>query len=182
VSFGSSPSAPSSSNGNSAGSYQVSYSTGFGSSPANVEIIDESQLPTIRFKRQSAATVAKTESKKKRTKAATTSTTDDKKKRELGDFTDGFDEKDFFDKDWYDGLAQFGDNEFKSQLTKHDSLEDEIKEHDREPAEGEVEAVRLYCNSCLVEPFESALVIGWKSASGNSKVLKAKASKVCGDF
>lgn len=110
---------------------------------------------------------------------------DDKsqKKRDLITLTDGslVDDK-FFDSDWYDGLAQFGGNDFKNSLVKHDNLEDEIREHDREPAEGEVEAVRSFCNSCLIEPFESALVIAWKNARAGIKVLKAKASKVCGDF
>ncbi|KAG5682510.1 hypothetical protein PVAND_011859 [Polypedilum vanderplanki] len=145
-------------------SFTSSYNT-FGRNPADVEIIDESELPTIRFKRQTA------------------SENDGKTKRDLLTLTDGslIDDK-FFDTDWYDGLAQFGGNDLKNALTKQDNLEDEIREHDREPAEGEVEAVRSYCNSCLVEPFESALAITWKGAQPGFKVLKAKASKVCGDF
>lgn len=139
--------------------------TGFGSNPANVEIIDEASLPDLRFKRASKS---------------------DKKvveKRDLVTLTDGsiVDDK-FFDTDWFDGLAQFGDQGLKQSLSKHNNLEDEIKEHDKEPAEGEVEAVRSYCNSCLIEPFQSALVLGWKSASAGPNVLKAKASTVCGDF
>lgn len=160
--------------------YTSSYS-GFGSNPANVEIIDESQLPTIRFKRQSKLDENKNTADDV---ASVTSNADnkeqEKKKRELITFGDADDK--FFDTDWYDGLAQFGGHDFKQHLKEHDNLEDEIREHDREPAEGEVEAVRLYCNSCLVEPFESALVIPWKSAQPSSKVLRAKASKVCGDF
>jgi hypothetical protein len=165
------PSQQSSSSSSSLGGNQAlhlpftSTYTGFGSSPANVEIIDESQLPTIRFKRQAA--------------------TDEKQvnKRDLVTLTDGsiIDDK-FFDTEWYDGLAQFGGSDFKNSLTKHDNLEAEIREHDREPAEGEVEAVRSYCNSCLVEPFESALAIAWKSARSGHKVLRARASKICGDF
>ncbi|XP_070499930.1 uncharacterized protein b6 [Chironomus tepperi] len=145
--------------------------TGFGSHPANVEIIDESQLPTLRFKRQ-------TKSSDKSVNVETKE--QEKKKRDLITLTEVGDK--FFDTDWYDGLAQFGGNDFKQHLSEHDNLEDEIKEHDREPAEGEVEAVRSYCNSCLIEPFESALVLPWKSAQPSSKVLRAKASKVCGDF
>lgn len=144
--------------------------TDFGSSsnPASLEIINESDLPNLRFKRQNK----KLESEE-----------DKKSKRGLVELTDGsiIDDQ-FFDTKWYDGLAQFGDNELKSSLTKYDSLEDEIKEHDREPAEGEVEAVRSFCNSCLIEPFESALALQWKSASSSAGVLRAKASKVCGDF
>lgn len=134
-----------------------------------MEIIDESELPNLRFKRQNDKSAEAEEEKKS--------------KRGLVELTDGtiVDDK-FFDTDWYDGLAQFGGNDVKNSLTKHDNLEDEIKEHDREPAEGEVEAVRSYCNSCLIEPFESALVLPWKSASASSGVLRAKASKVCGDF
>lgn len=150
------------------GSRQSSFTsryTGFGSSPANVEIINESDLPDFRFKRQTKA--------------------DDKvqKKRDLVTLTDGSIVDDqFFDTQWYDGLAQFGDSGLKQTLTKRDNLEDEIKEHDREPAEGEVEAVRSYCNHCLIEPFQGALVLAWKSASAGQKVLRAKASTVCGDF
>lgn len=82
----------------------------------------------------------------------------------------------------YDGLAQFGDSSFKQTLTKRDNIEEEVKEHDREPAEGEVEAVRTYCNYCLIEPFQSALVIPWKAAIAEKGVLNAKASTTCGDF
>lgn len=139
--------------------------TGFGSNLADVQIIDEASLPDLRFKRQSSSDQKTLE------------------KRELVTLTDGtiVDDK-FFDTDWYDGLAQFGDKGLKQSLTKRGSLEDEIKEHDREPAEGEVEAVRSYCNHCLVEPFQSALVMAWKTAIGGQNVLKAKASTVCGNF
>lgn len=187
IQFPSSPSAPSSSLSSSSSSsndgsfsYTSSYNT-YGSNPANVEIIDESQLPTIRFKRQ----LSFGDKKEKSSTTVEAKESDDKqqKKRDLVTLTDGtiVDDK-FFDSDWYDGLAQFGGTDFKNHLTKHDNLEDEIREHDREPAEGEVEAVRSYCNTCLNEPFESALVVAWKAAQPGHKVLKAKASKVCGDF
>jgi hypothetical protein len=137
----------------------TSTHTGFGSNPADVQIIDEADLPDFRFKRQT------------------------KEKRALVTLTDGsvVDDK-FFDSDWYDGLAQFGDQGLKQSFTKRDNLEDEIKEHDREPAESEVEAVRAYCNLCMIEPFQSALVMSWKSASSSHGVLKAKSAMVCGDF
>lgn len=143
----------------------LSTFSGLGSNPANVQIIDEASLPDLRFKRQADKT-SKTH-----------------EKRDLVTLTDGsiVDDK-FFDNDWYDGLAQFGDKGLKQSLTKRFNLEDEIKEHDREPAEGEVEAVRSYCNHCLVEPFQSALVLAWKNAVGGHNVLKAKASTVCGKF
>ena len=139
--------------------------SGFGSNPANVQIIDESSLPDLRFKRQSEK-VSKTV-----------------EKRDLVTLTDGsiVDDK-FFDNEWYDGLAQFGSNRLKQSLRKRNNLEDEIKEHDKEPAEGEVEAVRSYCNNCLIEPFQSALVIAWKNAIAGQNVLAAKASTVCGNF
>jgi hypothetical protein len=132
---------------------------GFSSNPADVQIIDEADLPDFRFKRQT------------------------KEKRALVTLTDGsvVDDK-FFDSDWYDGLAQFGDQGLKQSFTKRDNLEDEIKEHDREPAESEVEAVRAYCNLCMIEPFQSALVMSWKTAASSHGVLKAKAAMVCGDF
>lgn len=168
------PSSPSSSSiqfpQNDGLTYTSSY-TGFGSHPANVEIIDESQLPTIRFKREVKSNDKTVDVEPKE---------QEKKKRDLITLTQVDDQ--FFDTEWYDGLAQFGGSDFKQHLKEHDNIEDEIREHDREPAEGEVEAVRSYCNSCLIEPFESALVIPWKSAQPTSKVLRAKASKVCGDF
>lgn len=144
--------------------FSSSY-TGFGSNPANVQIIDEASLPDLRFKRQSL--------NERKTH----------EKRELVTLTDGsiVDDK-FFDTEWYDGLAQFGDKELKQSLTNRGSLEDELKEHDREPAEGEVEAVRSYCNYCLIEPFQSALVLAWKDAIGGHNVLKARAASSCGDF
>lgn len=142
-------------------SYTSTY-TGFGSNPANVQIINEADLPTIRFKRQSNKS---------------------QQKRELVTLTDGsiVDDK-FFDSDWYDGLGQFGDSGLKQTLTKRDNLEEEIREHDREPAEGEVDAVQSYCNHCLVEPFQSALVLSWKEAVAGHGVLKAKAATICGEF
>lgn len=149
-------------------SFQSTF-TGFTSQPANIEIINEADLPNLRFKRQN--------------KEASATDDEKKSKRDLVELNDGtFIDDKFFDTNWYDGLAQFGGNEVKNSLTKHDNLEDEIREHDREPAEGEVEAVRMYCNSCLVEPFDSALVLHWKSASTSAGVLRARASKVCGDF
>lgn len=137
----------------------------FGSNPANVQIIDEASLPDLRFKRKAE-------------KAGKTV-----EKRDLVTLTDGsiVDDK-FFDNDWYDGLAQFGSKGLKQSLTKRGNLEDEIKEHDKEPAEGEVEAAGEYCNFCMIEPFQSALVLGWKSAVAGPNILKAKASTVCGDF
>lgn len=147
------------------GSDEQSFSsiyTGFGSNPANVQIIEEpASISSFRYKRSDK----------------------NNNKRELVTLTDGsiVDDK-FFDTDWYDGLAQFGGNALKQSLTHRDNLEEEIREHDREPAEGEVDAVRSYCNSCVIEPFQSALVLAWNSAIGGKNVLRAKTSTVCGDF
>lgn len=105
------------------------------------------------------------------------------KKRDLVTLTDGSIVDDsFFDTDWYDGLAQFGNSGLKQSLTKRDNIEEQVKEHDREPAEGEVDAVRSFCNFCHVEPFQSALVISWKNAVPGDKVLKANAAQTCGEF
>lgn len=66
----------------------------------------------------------------------------------------------------FDGLTQFGAVAFQEALTrpKHADIEDEIREHDREPAEGEVQAVMNLCSSCEVEPFQGAILLAWKDA------------------
>lgn len=137
----------------------------FGSNSANIQVIDEASWHDLRFKRQS--------NRGRKTLG----------KRALVTLTDGsiVDDK-FFDNEWYDGLAQFGNKGLKNSLTNRDNLEEEIKEHDREPAEGEVDAVRGYCNFCLNEPFHNALVLDSRNTLAGPNVLKAKASTVCGDF
>lgn len=90
-------------------------------------------------------------------------------KRALVSLTDGtfIDDRDIaanaFD---FDGLTQFGAMAFQEALTrpKHADIEDEIREHDREPAEGEVQAVLNLCSSCEVEPFQGAIILAWKDA------------------
>lgn len=83
----------------------------------------------------------------------------------------------------FDGLAQFGAPAFKAHLTKMMNIEDEIKEHDREPAEGEVNAVMALCSTCDTEPFEGALIMGWKNSRGRTiHALKAKTTGGCGQF
>lgn len=144
-------------------SFSNSFS-GFENSPSTVEFFGNSHLSNLRFRRD--ATKSKIS-----------------QKRQVASLTDGaiLDDS-FFDTTWFDGLAQFGDKGLKQSLTKRHSIEDEVTEHDKEPAEGEVKAVRSFCNHCLIEPFQSALVLAWKNASPGPKVLKAKASTTCGDF
>jgi hypothetical protein len=141
-----------------------SSQSGFGSNPANVQFIDDSYQTSFRVRRSNSL----------------------KPKRDLVTLPNGsiVDDKSF-DSEWYDGLASFGDDFLKQSLatpSKHLSIDEEIKEHDKEPAELEVEASQSYCNYCLIEPFDSALVLSWKDAAKNHGVLEAKSSTVCGDF
>lgn len=168
------PSSSSSSSFSSGGAPFTSTYTGFGSSPANVQIIDDTfsapQSSRNLFKRDQ--TKIQIQNKKVN-------------KRELVMLTDGsvVDDK-FFDTNWYDGIAQFGSKDLKNKLSiKRDNLEDEIKEHDREPAEGEVMAVMNYCSKCLVEPFQTALVLGWKEVTVSvNHGLRGQTATVCGEF
>lgn len=87
----------------------------------------------------------------------------------------------------FDGLTQFGAQEFKdeaagNQQTQND-LEDEIREHDREPAEGEVQAVMSLCSKCQIEPFQGAVVLAWRELQTITQhALKAMSTGHCGDF
>ncbi|XP_037035379.1 uncharacterized protein LOC119073785 isoform X2 [Bradysia coprophila] len=83
----------------------------------------------------------------------------------------------------FDGLAQFGAPAFQEHLNKMMDIEDEIKEHDREPAEGEVQAVLDLCSACDVEPFEGAIVLSWKDVKVTTEhALSAKSLGGCGQF
>jgi len=83
--------------------------------------------------------------------------TDKKKKRgllQLGDgsiFDDGYSIPQGLDNDYFAGLTGFG-------LTKETD-----EENEREPAEYEVRQVMDVCDGCAEEPFEKALIIGWRS-------------------
>ncbi|XP_070157495.1 uncharacterized protein B6 isoform X2 [Polyergus mexicanus] len=68
-------------------------------------------------------------------------------------FDDGYSIPQGLDNDYFTGLTSFG-----LQLTKDTSEEDE-----REPAEGEVRQVMDICDGCAEEPFEKALVMGWRT-------------------
>lgn len=83
------------------------------------------------------------------------------------------------------GLAYFGGTEFKQFLTTRngDPTEDEIKEYDREPAEGEVLAIMNLCSFCDHEPFLGALILSWKNVKITMHhALQAKAQGPCGQF
>uniref|UniRef100_A0A336MZ13 CSON010308 protein n=1 Tax=Culicoides sonorensis TaxID=179676 RepID=A0A336MZ13_CULSO len=81
----------------------------------------------------------------------------------------------------FDGLTQFGVPEFKQDaMMKQNDLEDEIREHDREPAEGEVQAVMSLCSKCQVEPFQGAIVLSWRELKTSTKgALKALSHGPC---
>lgn len=84
----------------------------------------------------------------------------DKKKRgllQLGDgslYDDGYSIPQGLDNNYFMGLTNFG-----LQLTKGT----ENEEDEREPAEAEVRQVMDICDGCVDEPFEKALVMGWRS-------------------
>lgn len=138
-----------------------------GNNPANVRFIDDSSF--LRRKRQSQ----------------------DKKlsKRGLVLQKDGsiIDDTLVTLPNFFDGLTQFGIQSFKVDQIEHtkdsDELEEEIREHDREPAEGEVQAVMSLCSKCQVEPFKGALVMGWRDIKTTSQyALKALSTGSCGEF
>lgn len=83
----------------------------------------------------------------------------------------------------FDGLAQFGAPAFQEELNKQMDIEDEIKQHDREPAEGEVQAVLQLCSSCDAEPFQGAIIFAWNSVKGETKnALRGQSLGGCGQF
>lgn len=122
----------------------------------------------------------------KRAAAASPSSSKKHEKRALVQLTDGSVIDDSviaanpFD---FDGLAQFGAPAFQQELNKHMDIEDEIKQHDREPAEGEVQAVLQLCSACDAEPFKGAIIFAWKEARVQTKnTLKGKSIGRCGEF
>lgn len=83
----------------------------------------------------------------------------------------------------YDGLAEFGGQQFKHDFSDKHNVEDEIVEHDREPAEEEVKAVMALCDACEIEPFQGAIVFAWKEANEKlDNVLKGYSVGSCGQF
>ncbi|XP_053662493.1 uncharacterized protein LOC128711637 [Anopheles marshallii] len=134
------------------------------------------QLPTDTsprklFKRQTAA----------KKPAKTNAATDTKTKRDLIQLQDGslLQSSEYI----FDGLAEFGLPDFKNKLGRETDIEDEIREHDKEPAEEEVRAVMNICSKCAPEPFAKALIFAWKDAVTElGGALSAKASSHCGHF
>lgn len=84
----------------------------------------------------------------------------------------------------FDGLAQYGAPAFRAELSKHMDIEDEIKQHDREPAEGEVQAVLQMCTACDDEPFKGAIIFAWKDVKRvkTNYALKGHSLGGCGHF
>ena len=162
--------------------------------PANVQFIDEPQQTfgnRVLFKRNENA-AAGTGSSRKMVKvkriARTSNGKKNNKKRALIALSDGsiIDDKNIATDNAayeYDGLSQFGAVDYQENLTKQDNIEDEIKEHDREPAEEEVNAVLSLCSACQVEPFIGAVAFAWKGAKIiPEKVLKGQSVGGCGAF
>lgn len=113
----------------------------------------------------------------------------DKKKRDLVQLSNGqtIDDSLLGNADDIEGLTYFGGTEFKQFLSDSGKsgagLEDEIKEYDREPAEGEVMAIMSMCSFCDPEPFAAALILAWKSVKITMHhALQAKAQGGCADF
>lgn len=110
-------------------------------------------------------------------------------KRELVQLSNGqtIDDSLLGNADEIEGLTYFGGADFKQFIsggTKSGAgLEEEIKEHDREPAEGEVMAIMNLCSFCDAEPFTGALIMAWKNVKITMHhALQAKAQGGCADF
>lgn len=163
--------------------------------PANVQFIDgpidnshlifkrnENQKQAIR-KRVKVRKIIKRDTKKQQTKVLTEK---NNKKRALVQLTDGsvIDDKDLAENPFFfEGLSQFGATDFQQNLGKHSDIEDEIREHDREPAEDEVQAVLELCSACEIEPFQGAVVLAWKETKVEAEhALRGHSIGSCGYF
>lgn len=91
------------------------------------------------------------------------------------------------------GLANFGLSPLMMRPSKqpqrgrdNEDLEEHLedKEIEREPAEGEVRLVMNMCDGCAEEPFERALVFGWRSVPKKlySGALHVPAVQACKAF
>lgn len=137
--------------------------------PANVQIIDNTQqLETHQlFKRENDKEPKFGDKLIPQKAKRHTENNDDKKpkKRELflgggsliqDDNNSGFNgEATVYEQSLLDGLAGIGENEPVQQVQKQSD--------EREPAEAEVKAVMNICSGCDEEPFDKALVFGWRT-------------------
>ncbi|XP_054727265.1 uncharacterized protein LOC129236957 [Anastrepha obliqua] len=161
--------------------------------PANVQFIDETET-RIFFKRQAKTNDTETSFGQKviRKRAAAFGQTrptalaeKNLQKRGLVLLEDGsvVDDPLVGNNFKYDGLADFGGQQFKQDLTQKMNIEAEIHEHDREPAEEEVKAVIALCSACDSEPFQGAIVFAWKDAKEQmNNALKGLSVGGCGNF
>ena len=120
-------------------------------------------------------------------RASSPAAKDTKTKRELVQLSNGqtIDDSLLGNANDIEGLTYFGGNEFQQFLHKNhmEPSEDEIKEYDREPAEGEVMAIMNLCSFCDHEPFLGALILAWKNVKVTMHhALQAKAQGPCGQF
>lgn len=114
--------------------------------PANVQFIDSSIADHQLFKRNNKDESTKTVAKRQ--------VEADRRAFVLAGDTivdDGLS----YDQDLLEGLAGFDNNQ--------PVLEQQKQSDEREPAEAEVMAVMKICGGCDEEPFEKALVFGWRS-------------------
>lgn len=161
--------------------------------PANVQFIDETETRII-FKRQAknnntntlfGQKLVRKRAANRRRRQALNETSKNLQKRGLVLLEDGsvVDDPLFGNSFKYDGLADFGGQQFKQDLTQKMNIEDEIQEHDREPAEEEAKAVMALCSACDMEPFQGAIVFAWKSAKVQmDNTLKGLSVGGCGNF
>lgn len=157
--------------------------------PANVQYIDDPNEPQtfgshVLFKRNENA--PRKTIKVRRIIKRAPNTKKINKKRALIALSDGsfVDDKNIADDTFvYDGLAQFGAGDFQENLNKPEDIEDEIRAHDREAAEDEVNAVLSLCSTCQVEPFVGAVALAWKDTKIQSeRALKGHSVGSCGAF
>lgn len=141
------------------------------SNSANVQFIDETETH-IQFKRETGAAGQKKLQKRGLVLLDDGSVVDDGASGTADEASE-----------IYNGLADFGGQQFKQDLTLKMSLEEEISTHDREPAEEEVKAVMAICGSCHAEPFQGAIVFAWKDVREHmNNALKGLTVGPCGNF
>ncbi|XP_034488876.1 uncharacterized protein LOC117792733 [Drosophila innubila] len=146
------------------------------SNSANVQFIDETETH-IQFKRNSQKNQESGNVAKKLQKRGIVLLDDGS----LVDDGLDSDNSEIYSK--YNGLADFGGQQFKHDLTLRMTLEEEISTHDREPAEEEVKAVMAICSNCDPEPFQGAIVFAWKDISEQmNNTLKGLSVGTCGNF